>query len=167
MIPGHGTPTAERHAKFIEGLREGHRWQEWLGERWRAAGLRVVVPPLRIRDRFANRAAYRDAADLFVNGWPIEVKAHSVSFTGPDDYPFVELMCGSWKRWREMVQKPIAIVVISKPKLSVVAVSARTEPKWGGREVYNARLDVGNETILVPRELLQSEGALLSALRGR
>lgn len=150
---------------FLRALKEGYRWQVWLGERWRGFDLEVVIPPLRVRPERSQAGRYQDAADLFVESWPIEVKSKAERFTRPENYPREVVYLGAWKRWESLKRKPLAFALISRPTESVVLVHKSSAPHWQHKMVENPVSGVTNDTIVCPRAWLRSETEFLNAMR--
>jgi hypothetical protein len=74
--------------RFRDDMALGHQWVLWAAEQLRNHQLPVTVPDLQCRPDFGDRAAFRDAGDLFVGPVRVEVRSLGIPFKGPASYPY-------------------------------------------------------------------------------
>lgn len=72
----------ESNQRFIDGLKEGHKWQLYIGMKLLSEGFIVQIPKLRIRSSLYHVNIYSDSGDVFVfiksNKYIFECKSISV-----------------------------------------------------------------------------------------
>jgi hypothetical protein len=61
----------------------------------------------------------------------IEVKGPSISFSGPDDYPYALALVGGIERWDRREDDPDFVVIVSMTEMAGrIVVPCRTRPRW-------------------------------------
>lgn len=133
------TRWCDNDALFLRELAEGRRWQTWIADELRAAGLDVEEPPLTIRDRIEDAARWSaDDSDLIVRGAEpvvLEVKSRGASarFWWDGDrlvYPYATALVDTVAGWRAKRTRPRAVLVVCRETRAVVVISAATQDAW-------------------------------------
>lgn len=160
------TEWLDNDALFRREIAEGARWEGWLAQRWTEMGLPVTTTPLSVRPSVEERAAYSDSGDLMVGRFKVEVKSRSLKFSAPFDFPFsTVLVCaanrlGEWEK-----NRPTAIAVISRPRLSVVVIPFSTRARWTqGRQIDGVR-GIEYDAVYCRRVDLRSEEEFVTWVR--
>ena len=121
---------------FVDDLRRSDLAVRHVAAWLRRLGHNVTVPPLRVRPSVAERAAYRDAGDLYIHDIPpdplrVEVKRlWSVSFTCAADFPFASLFIMAVHKWTRATPRPYAVVVLDAAMHTAAVIDGRTANTW-------------------------------------
>lgn len=125
------TKWSQNDALFAQECAKGYGWQMFVAGYLSAQGLRVQVPPLRIRGHVRDRKQFKDGGDLVVEGHVLECKARNIHFTCRQDLPYTELFVDTVHNWREKEVKPVAYVCISTQTQAMIVTPGKNPRKWG------------------------------------
>lgn len=147
---------------FPEMLREGHRWQVWLRDRFRERGFDASTDPVSCRPSLADYRHYGDAGDVRVVAASgglrrISVKStRTVRYSGPLDFPFDPVIVDTVRGWER--QPSAAVVKISQLTKGLLVVPATSRHAWGVQTFPTP--DGPKPNYVVPRRLVRSFDSL-------
>jgi hypothetical protein len=127
----------EAYREFTESLKNSDVGVQVVAKWLRSSGLTVTVPPLRITPSFAERGAYRDGGDLFVQSdgkkpYRLEAKRLGILFTCADDFPYRPFFIVCAKHTHDAADpKPSRYFIVSNDlKYAGVVHVAATFSQW-------------------------------------
>ena len=134
----------EVNQTFIDGLKEGHKWQLYIGMKLLSEGFTVQIPKLRIRPSLYHANIYSDTGDVFVfvksNKYIFECKSISVAFSSVDDFPFNGIIVDMQENWLNKKYKPFVYLIISKMTGAtfVISTSKECRQEWYEKDIHDS-----------------------------
>jgi len=134
----------EVNQTFIDGLKEGHKWQLYIGMKLLSEGFAVQIPKLRIRPSIYHPNIYSDNGDVFIfiksTKYILECKSVSIAFTNAGDFPFEGIIVDMQENWFNKKYKPLAYLIISKMTgaIFVISTSKACSQDWYGKDIYDS-----------------------------
>lgn len=131
----------ERHAYFLEQLKIGDEWAEYVAARIRHAGKHAEATPTQVAQSAEEVQEFTEnEKDILLDqGRTLEVKSRSVSFTGIHDYPYETVFVDTVEGWLQKRSDPVAVAVVSQVTGGVVMIPCKTEGLWGRRTVFDGK----------------------------
>lgn len=131
--------SAEEDARFKVAVQNSRREVLVVERHLRAKGYLTELAPQRIRDDFAERAAYGDDADLFIltdkGRIGVEVKGRTLAFTSADDFPYPTLFVD---RVSKVEKSTVQFYVsLNKSHTYMAVILASTKASWVKRDTFD------------------------------
>ena len=148
----------ERNAYFLEQLKIGDEWAEYVAEKIRQSGKHAEATPLEVAQSPGEVQAFTEnEKDILLDqGMTLEVKSRSVSFTGVHDYPYETVFVDTVEGWLQKVANPVAVAVVSQRTGGVVMIPCKTQSLWGRRTVFDSKRGFEITVFECERNLLRS-----------
>lgn len=148
----------ERHAYFLEQLKIGDEWAEYVAEKIRQSGKHAEATPLEVAQFPGEVQEFTEnEKDILLDqGRTLEVKSRSVSFTGIHDYPYGTVFVDTVEGWLQKRSYPVAVAVVSQVTGGVVMIPVKTQPLWGERTVFDGKRGFEITVFECERNLLRS-----------
>lgn len=148
----------ERKAYFIEQLKIGDGWADYVAKQITQVGKFAEATPTKVAQ---SEAEIRDFTEnekdiLLSRDRTLEVKSRSFHFTSVDDYPYETAFVDTVEGWLAKRQHPVAVCVVSQRSGGVVVVPVSSAPMWGKRRVFDSKRGFEVDVFECPKDLLRS-----------
>lgn len=163
----HWTPAADEQ-RFRDDVTTGDKWVKRIAMRLDLMQLWAVhVPRVEVRGQFADRRAFRDHGDLFLNGHRIEVRSLGFAFNGAATFPRrtvqVELVNAI-----ESKRNAVAYLFVSRATGAVVGLVGSDLRKLSRDDgVWNARRGVARDWMVADASTLLDWDGVVNYLTDR
>lgn len=153
---------------FLESLRLGYKWQEYVAGVLVKAGIEVRQSPLEIAKTEGEiRRFTENEQDLIANGEYIEVKSRSLNFSSPSDFPFTTAIIDTVYGWKRKRVKPFSILIVSQQTGGIAVVDGGDRDSWTVGRDYDKRRGQMIVNYHVPKDRLLGLDWLVERLKGK
>lgn len=140
MVSGH-IPWHKNKALFERELRDGIRWQNYVGEKMEELGYSVAVSQMNVVGSMSDAKKYKDVADIIAEKDGIklivEVKSRRSSFTCPEDYRWPSVFVDTKSGYDAKEIKPDLHLVVSRVTGRIIGLPRECESHWGVERVFD------------------------------
>lgn len=138
---------------YEAAFKQGHYYNELVGEYLAVHGIANTVPALEIAKDKADRARFTalEKDVVLLDGRVIEVKGVSPEFDWePSSYTVRDtIIVDTESGYHGKVVKPIAYVFVSKVTEAMLVISTKTFGQWEVKELPDHSRNIANERFLV------------------
>lgn len=148
----------ERTAYFLQQLRIGDRWAEFVAEQIREVGKYAHATPIKIAESEDEIQDFTENEKdiLLSKDRTLEVKSRSFHFTSVTDYPYETAFVDTVEGWLAKRGHPVAVAVVSQKTGCVVVVPVSTCGLWSRRRVFDSKRGFEVDVFECPRSALRS-----------
>ena len=148
----------ERRAYFLEQLRIGDKWADYVADMIMKAGKSAYATPTKVAASEAEVEQFtRYEKDIILaNDRSLEVKSRSFAFNGVESYPYETVFVDTVEGWAEKVVKPVAVAVVSQVTGGIVMVPMSTVGVWSEKRVFDSKRGFEVNVLECPRSALKS-----------
>jgi hypothetical protein len=152
----------ENDALFRQQLVRGRRAEFSLAVDLLDRGFGVKLGRLEFREAY-GQPGFENQADVLVGGGHLlEVKARSLEFHSPEDFPFATINVCALNRWRRRERKPCAFVFLSEPTGAWLVLPLVTQDRWDVATTHDPQRGISEYRVMrAPRSCLVPYEAFL------
>lgn len=148
----------ERKAYFIEQLKIGDSWAEYVANQITEVGKFALATPTKIAQSEEEIKDFTENEKdiLLSRDRTLEVKSRSFHFTDISDYPYATVFVDTVEGWLAKRQHPVAVCVVSQKSGGVVVVPVSSAGMWGRKRVFDSKRGFEVDVLECPKGLLRS-----------
>jgi hypothetical protein len=150
--------TDEGSAYFLQQLKIGDRWAEFVAEQIQEVGKYAYATPTKIAESEDDIKDFTENEKdiLLSRDRTLEVKSRSFHFTSVDDYPYETAFVDTVEGWAVKAVKPVAVAVVSQVTGGIVMVPMSSAAVWSQKTVYDSKRGFEVTVLECPRSALKS-----------
>lgn len=123
-------------------------------------GYSVNIPAFVYRKPGSNWQDHVDNGDLFIqkDGGPqyrIDVKHSTAQFTGPEDYPYSNMLVAEIRSIERANPCPLVYCIVNEPATHVALIWWKTKPHWFEKTFYASNTDKMQTNLCCPLEYVE------------
>lgn len=141
----------------------GQKYAELVAARLRCHGVNAEATELTFAASEEEIADYEDEQDVILDsGHCIEVKSRNLEFDAdPKSFPYTNAFVDTVGGWKKKINKPVAVIFVSRKTDQMLAVMGNTDDKWGSVKKFDRiRKHYDNFHTVQRRSLLSFEEAV-------
>lgn len=156
----------ENHELAERECRTGWFYEDLVANILGDRGLDVKSPPKSWRKDVAQRRAYVNEVDLWVNGLRMSVKSRRVAFECPDTIPRNRnpLFVDTVRKWRMKDPEPAGVICVSQETQAIIWTPVADKAHWGVRQAYDQTREYEDAFMTADRTLWRPLDALVHQL---
>jgi hypothetical protein len=150
--------TEERTAYFLQQLRIGDQWAEFVAGQIREVGKYAYATPTKIAESEDDIKDFTENEKdiLLSRDRTLEVKSRSFHFTSVSDYPYETAFVDTVEGWLAKRGHPVAVAVVSQVTGCVVVVPVSSQGLWSRRRVFDSKRGFEVDVFECPKPALRS-----------
>lgn len=150
--------TDERTAYFLQQLRIGDQWAEFVAEQIQEVGKYAYATPTKIAESEDDIKDFTENEKdiLLSRDRTLEVKSRSFHFTSVSDYPYETAFVDTVEGWLAKRGHPVAVAVVSQVTGCVVVVPVSSQGLWSQRRVFDSKRGFEVDVFECPKGALRT-----------
>jgi hypothetical protein len=150
--------TEERTAYFLQQLKIGDQWAEFVASQITEVGKYAYATPTKIAESEEHIKDFTENEKdiLLSRDRTLEVKSRSFHFTSVNDYPYETAFVDTVEGWLAKRSHPVAVAVVSQKTGCVVVVPVSTSGLWSKKTIFDSKRGFEVEVFECPRSALRS-----------